>query len=220
MRKVWRFSGGWTLRYRHRPAIGIKPPRLLAKSDRSMGEMIFIEEPDFKKKMEHLTCHELTHAFSAHLKLPLWLNEGIAMVTVDKYLGHATVRSETLRRLNRPQHRGSAGKYRNLPAMSKEVAVYHYVRGYWITRFLMDTHPGLLKELLQKKHHHRLIEKKIAAALGVSNKTFWEAVDERVIAHFGENSIPSEPQGEADGRQPLRSGCIGESPAAASRRSP
>ena len=128
------------------------------------------------------------------------------MVTVDRYFGRATVKSETLRRLNHPQHRGSAGKYRNLPAMSKEVAVYHYVRGYWITRFLMDTHAGLLKELLQKKHRHRLIEKKIASALGVSNRAFWEVVDERVIAHFGENSIPGEPQGEADGRQPLRSG--------------
>jgi len=37
-RKMWKFSGGWTLQYSKRPVFGVKPPRLLEKVDRSIGD--------------------------------------------------------------------------------------------------------------------------------------------------------------------------------------
>ncbi len=33
----WRFSGGWTLPHSKRPAVGIKPPRLIAETDRGLA---------------------------------------------------------------------------------------------------------------------------------------------------------------------------------------
>ena len=35
--------------------------------------------PNLLEKIQHLTCHELVHACTAHLRLPFWLNEGIAV---------------------------------------------------------------------------------------------------------------------------------------------
>jgi len=69
---------------------------MIEKSDRSIGARLFVEEPDINNKIQHFTCHELVHACSSHLRLPMWLNEGIAMVTVDRFVGEQTVRMDTL----------------------------------------------------------------------------------------------------------------------------
>jgi hypothetical protein len=45
-----------------------------------MGERIFIKEPDLNSKLAFIGGHELTQAFSAFLRLPLWLDGGIEMV--------------------------------------------------------------------------------------------------------------------------------------------
>jgi len=126
----------------------------------------------------------MTHAFSANLKLPLWLNEGIAMVTVDKYFGRSTVKSNTLQSLNPNRRRRSVVNYRNLSEMKRENIIYAYVRGYWIVRFLMDMCPGLLNDLMKKKQSHRAIEKKIASALNISRKAFCDEIDCAVVDYF------------------------------------
>jgi hypothetical protein len=197
-RKLWRFAGGLTLRYRNNPAVGIKPPRLLALCDASIGEKIFIKEPDLNKKTEHLLCHELTHAFSASLMLPMWLNEGLAMLSVDRYFGRETVRPDSLLSLSNRIHRTKMRDYRALSKMSKETVVYHYVRGYWLTRFLLDTHPELLRELLKKKHTHRTIERKIAVTLGMPHSFFRKMIDEEIVAHFGKMPAAGESETEAN----------------------
>jgi len=98
-RRTWLYSAAWTQRYGRRVAIGVKPPRLLAQSDRNIantGVRMFVEEKDMKANVQHVACHELVHACSAHLGLPTWLNEGIATVTVDRFLARPTIRQETL----------------------------------------------------------------------------------------------------------------------------
>ena len=200
-RKTWRLAGGLTLRYRHNPAVGIKAPRLLALCDTSMGEMIFSKEPDLNKRMEHILCHELTHAFSAGLMLPLWLNEGIAMLAVDRYFAGTTVRPDSLQTLNNRHHKMKSGDYRKLPRMSKDAFVYHYVRGYWLTRFLSEAHPELLNEFLKKKYPYRAMERKIAVVLGMNYRSFWETIDERIIEHFEKRTHADESLGGANERQ-------------------
>jgi hypothetical protein len=73
-RRTWPLSAAWTQRYGRRVAIGVKPPRLLEQSDRSIGVRMFVEEKDMKVNVQRVTCHELVHACSAHLRLPMWLN--------------------------------------------------------------------------------------------------------------------------------------------------
>lgn len=68
VRRTWPYSAAWTQRYGSRVAIGVKPPRLLEHSDAGTSLRIFVEEKDAEIKIQHVTCHELVHACSAHLK--------------------------------------------------------------------------------------------------------------------------------------------------------
>jgi hypothetical protein len=184
IRRSWRYSGGWSLLYRNAPVVGIKPARLLLENDRSLGILIFGKEPDLNRTIEHITCHELTHAFSAHLRLPVWLNEGIAMMSVDSLLEKQTVRQDTLALLEQRRRRKWTRDYRDLQRLKADDLVYHYVRGYWITRFFSARHPELLKGLLTKKHRHKTLEKKLARALGLRRRAMWKRIDAMVVEHF------------------------------------
>ncbi len=184
VQRVWSFSGGWFQRYRKKLVIGIKSIGQLAKLDTSIGKKIFVDEDDLRKKLENIACHEITHAFSCHLKLPLWLNEGIAMVTVDALRGKPTVKNSSLDLLKPAARQRAPLKYRKILNAEKDVIAYHYARGYWITRFLLDTQSGLMKEVLNKKLRYQQLEKMIASGFNTSTKNFWRKIDQMVIEHF------------------------------------
>ena len=129
-RRTWEFSAAWTLRYGRRVVIGIKPPRLLELSNKRVGAYMYEPETDVQAKMRQLTCHELIHACSATLRLPAWLNEGLAFVTVDRCLGKRTIRLDTLDMLRRIQPKEPPPGYRELVRLEPELIAYHGVRGY------------------------------------------------------------------------------------------
>jgi hypothetical protein len=153
-RRTWPYSAAWTQRYGRRVAIGVKPPRLLEQSDRSIGVRMFVEEKDMKVNVQHVTCHELVHACSAHLKLPMWLNEGIATVTVDRFLERATIREETLAFMRGFLPKAAPPTYRELSRMglfaqgstaNVSRAIAHGWRGdcvSWYARVLARAVPG------------------------------------------------------------------------------
>ena len=182
--RMWIFVGGWQQQFGRRRVVGIKPTRLLETSNRSIGEQIYIHEPDFEIKVQHLACHELTHAFTAHLRLPAWLNEGLAMVSVDQFVGKPTIKLETLKSLHLSPGQSGTSSYRKVDLRNSSAAIYTYVRGYWITRFLEETQPGLLKSLLAKRIRHTDLETKIALSLNLDRQEFWRRIDRMVIAHF------------------------------------
>jgi len=186
VKKLWKYAGGWAQQYGKRRTIGVKPPRLIEVANRSMGERIFITEDDMSKKVQHITCHELTHAFTAHLKLPMWLNEGLAMVAVDRFFGKPTVKHDTIESLARSSQRTSPGRYRKLTVDDPDAIVYQYVRGYWLTRYIEDTQPELLRNLLSQRSSHRELESKVAAAYGMRREKFWSNIDEVLVSHFGQ----------------------------------
>jgi hypothetical protein len=184
VKRTWRFAGGWMQRYGKRCAVGVKPPRLIEVADRSMGERIFVEEKSFEQKVQLVTCHELTHAFAAHLRLPMWFNEGLAMVTVDKTFGTSTVRENTLQVLQHSKDKQSPGMYQSVSMKDPDSLIYHTVRGYWITRYLLDTRPDLLKSLLDQRESHEALEVKIASSYGMDRGDFWKSIDDILVAHF------------------------------------
>jgi hypothetical protein len=183
-RNLWKYAGGWAQRYGKRRAVGVKPPRLIQAADRSIGERIFVKNEDMGEKVQHVTCHELVHAFTAHLKLPMWLNEGLAMLTVDRYAGKPTVRPETLETLARAPQGTGPGRYRKLRVRDRDGMVYHVVRGYWLTRYIEDTRPGWLKGILERRYRHKTLESKVASAYGMEDTQFWHDVDGMVVSHF------------------------------------
>jgi hypothetical protein len=135
-RKTRPYSAGWTQRYGRRVAIGIRPPRLLEVSDKSIAAYMYAEEKDPNAKTRHLTCQELVHAASAHPALPAWLNEGLAAVTVDRFMGKPTIRKASLDLVRRFQPKVAPPSYRQLARMQAEAIAYHAVRGCWIVRLL------------------------------------------------------------------------------------
>jgi hypothetical protein len=188
IQKVWEMAGGWTQRYGQRRVIGIKPPRLLWEVDAGLRERIFVRR-DADEWVQHNACHELVHACSDHLRLPTWLHEGLAMVTVDRFAGRPTVKAETLAALaSGPGETGPRGRVGALSA-DPEALVYLAVRGYWITRYLAEVEPALLKGQLARPQSHEALEGALAAGLGMNGEEFRDQIDAVVATHFeeGEN---------------------------------
>lgn len=185
-RRLWQVAGGWQQQYGQRRTVGIKTPRLILQSDSGIGDRVFIREADVDERVQHITCHELVHAFTSDLKLPVWLHEGLAMVTVERYVGKATIRRETLDALRRSSNEAGAGSYRGVNLKDPGAVVYLYVRGYWITRYLEETQPGRLKSLLARRYSHRELESQVASACGMGCEEFWRKIDGIVAAHFGQ----------------------------------
>jgi len=194
-RRTWPYSAAWTQRYGRRVAVGVKPPRLLEQSDRGIGVRMSVEEKDMKVNVQHVTCHELVHACSAHLRLPMWLNEGIATVTVDRFLGRPTIRRETLEFMRDFSPKASPPTYRELSRLGGEAIAYHGMRGYWLVRYLEEAHPGFLKRMLSLPQDAKAIERETVTQLGMEPENFWSEIDDRVVGHF-------ETKGAGDQKEP------------------
>ena len=181
-RRLWQVAGGWQQQYGRRRAIGVKTPRLLSRGDSRLGDRIFIREGDVDNKVQHITCHELVHAYTAHLKLPVWLHEGLAMLTVDRFFERPTIKSETIEALHRSP--GNTNGARKLDLKDPDAVVYLYVRGYWLTRYIEETRPELLKSLFARRYSHNELENQIVSAYGMERQRFWGEIDGTVAAHF------------------------------------
>jgi hypothetical protein len=181
-RRLWQVAGGWQQQYGRRRTVGIKTPRLLSQGDSGLGDRIFILERDRASQVQRITCHELVHAYTAHLKLPAWLHEGLAMLTVDRFFERPTIKSETIETLHRLP--GNTNGARKLDLKDPNAVIYLYVRGYWLTRYIEETQPELLKGLLVRRYSHEELEGKIAAACGMECQRFWREMDRTVAAHF------------------------------------
>jgi hypothetical protein len=184
VKRMWGYSAGWAQRYGRRRAVGVKPPRLVELTDRSVGAEIFVKEPDAARQVQNVTCHELTHAFTGHLRLPIWLNEGLAQLMVDEVYDTVTVRSDTLSMLEDPPVKPGPGNYRRLRAGDTKALAYHFVRSYWLTRYLRETSPGTLPGLLSSRKRARALEREVASACGMEAATFWLRVDGTLLSHF------------------------------------
>jgi len=183
LQKLWAMAGGWTQFYGKRRTVGVKPPRLLQTVDNRFRERIFAPR-QVEEWVQHNTCHELVHAFTGHLRLPTWLHEGLAMVTVDRLAGRPTVRAETLEALARPATGSRPEEGYGQRSIDREGLIYLAVRGYWVTRYLDETQPALLRRRLGRRLPHDVLESTLAAELGMDQKPFWSRIDAMVVSHF------------------------------------
>lgn len=180
----WQFAGGWSQRYGTRQVVGIKAPHLIAVTPETMGESIFVKEENFNQKFLSIVCHELTHACSSHLNLPTWFNEGLAMVGVDHCLGKQTVLQNTLELLDTQNNGRAAADQINMKTQSREQIILLYVRGYWLTRYLVETRPELVTEILSGRIVTQEIDLQIAAALDIPQDKFWPMIDPILASQF------------------------------------
>ncbi|MHC4943280.1 MAG: hypothetical protein ACYTG7_09710 [Planctomycetota bacterium] len=184
VKKLWRYAGGWSQQFGARHVAAVKPARLIEQADRSLGQRIFVQEENIEEKVRHTACHELTHALTSQLKLPNWLNEGLAMVGVDRCFEKSTVQPATLDLLEGGKKTGDQVIKLRITEGRKDAIVQLYVRGYWTTRFLDEAHPDLLKSVLSGRRSHEALEAELAAGLGVDRAAFWEQTLGCAAAHF------------------------------------
>ena len=154
--KRWPKLTGWTAP--HCPTCVVKTPALVELSGRKTGSKMYIQETNSGNIVQVAICHELVHAFSIHLNLPVWLNEGIAMYTADKFAGKTTVKTETLKIIEDYPHKNRSTSYTNLMNGDDDSIIYNYVRGYWLTRYLEHNYPGFIRSLLVNRPSKRKIE--------------------------------------------------------------
>jgi hypothetical protein len=145
---------------------------------------MYVEEKDMALNVQHVTCHELVHACSAHLRLPPWLNEGIATVTTDHYLGRPTIRRETLDLVRDYAPKGPSVSYRALSRMQGEAIAYYGVRGYWLVHYLEEQRPGFLRRAFSLRQDAATIECETAKELGMEPESFWREIDDVLVSYF------------------------------------
>jgi hypothetical protein len=182
--RIWPLAGGWELSMGGRRTVGVKPPRLLASASSSVGKEIFEPDPSVEEKFRSVLCHELTHAFTSHLKLPAWLKEGLAMATVDEYFGRRTVRLDTLAVLETSAGRLTPRGRVRLDVRDRESLVYLYVYGYWLTRYVLETAPDTLRSLLQRRRAVDEVESSLASGLRLTVDEFRTKIDLLLAHHF------------------------------------
>ena len=163
--RTFPLAGGWMMPWRGRPAVGVKPPELLAQSQVGLGDRLFEPVPDLLEKVRHLTSHEFTHACTAHLKLPPWLNEGLAMRTVDHMVGHPTVLEATRALAHSDLATLDSRSYRRVGPGDQDALIRLYATGYWATRQLEEKRPSVLGELLQRRRSARDVTQRAGGAL-------------------------------------------------------
>ena len=181
-KRVWPLAGGWEQQFGARRTVGVKPPRLLPGGDGPMGERLFLPVPDMDDKVAHTTCHETTHALTSHLKLPSWLKEGVAMVAVERYFNCRTVRPATLARLATAPPTPQPSD--RLPDQDLDAMAAIYARGYWLTRYLDEVHPRLLRDLLARRRPRRELEAQVAHACGLEADALWSEIDGILVDYF------------------------------------
>jgi hypothetical protein len=170
---IWPYAGGWSVQYGRRGVAGVKPPRLLVTADRTLGERFFAQGRTLDEIAETVTCHELTHVFTYHLRLPNWLREGVATLAMEHYLGRRIVRTDTLDQLA-----VAAQAEGRQQADQRQALILLYARGYWLTRLIDETKPDLLLELLAVRMPGKALDDKVAAAFGGTEPArFWQEVD-------------------------------------------
>jgi len=178
-RRIWPWIGGWQQSYPGGiAAIGIKPPRLIEQSDRSLGEQLFKQLEDPWQKTISLLSHELTHACSHPLRLPAWLNEGLAMAAADHVLEMDTVL---------PQSRALISEERLTPKRMRQAVLGRdheallslYASGYWLVRWMETNEPELLIELLSSRRNPKLVHRMLEKALECPSGALWSCVQTR-----------------------------------------
>ncbi len=125
----------------------------------------------------------------------MWLNEGLAVLAVDRLLGRPTVKTDTLDVVARSASGKPIRRVNTVNEKNQDAVVALYIRGYWIARYLEEVRPGLLERLLTRRRRHAELEGQIANALGMSREAFWNSIGGIVASHFGQPSTPGEQLG-------------------------
>lgn len=174
---VWRWVSGWTLTYWDRTVIAIKPLAGLEQTMRSSGTPLLADT--VAQRLASCAVHELTHACTPHLLATPWLNEGVALLSVDRF---ATRPSFTLTSLSTLQSFRPPKAYRQLGRFNQAEVVAFYRLSYWLSRYVQEAHPSMFRAWLVRP---KRLEAELADLFQVERHSLWHSVPERLQTYFG-----------------------------------
>lgn len=183
-RRMWRIIGGVAGQRGKVPVIGLKSLEYFKQSDPMVGRLIYQKNLDDLEAYRCIVCHELTHTALLSVGPPRWLNEGVAMLTVDQMSRGNSVREGTRLSLQVPRlSREPRLTYRcffpNVVSMFET-----YARSYWFVRYFMEHVPGLMLAFLHNRYHYGRVRKVIADSLGTSRMDVWSVLVREASEYF------------------------------------
>lgn len=111
------------------------------------------------------------------------------MVSVDRLRGRPSVQRETLDLMNALSSSSTPSGYPRTSLRDAESWVYMYARGYWLTHYLVEHQPKLLRDFLSRRRTNAEIEDEVAAEFGKSSTEFWSGIDAELVAYYRENAL-------------------------------
>ena len=71
-----------------------------------------------------------------------------------------------------------------MKTQTKEQVILLYVRGYWLTRYLVEKSADLFRDLLAETSSKNEIENCVAEELNISRDRFWQQLDPILTEYF------------------------------------
>lgn len=150
VKRFYNRAGGMTLQMYGGAFIWLRPPDAYAYVDRTVGNLLFGKIDDPIEKLQFVFVHELTHAYIGNRRLEAWLNEGLAMTTVDDYFRKCTVLEDVLEKFVKDHRNYTLISYNRMAGAKAENIAFTYAFGYWATRYIEAVYPDLIRNALAK----------------------------------------------------------------------
>lgn len=174
--------GGITYKRDNINFIMAKPIEVYSNIESGIGKMVYkrIRKNETIYKISICLC--IVDTFSSSFRLPLWIKEGIKIVTIEKIIGKQLVKNDSLFLLKE-----KTGQTINCITINEKdndiMLAYNYVKGYWTVRYLEENYPGFLKETFKEYKGEEIVEQ-IRLKLGLNHESFWEKLDELLYESY------------------------------------
>lgn len=181
-KEVWRYSPAWAMFY----TVFIKTPNHIQKTDKSRFKLLF-NDISSENRLANIVCHELAHIATRDLRLPIWLSEGVSILTAEKYINIQTVKIDTLNYINLTDTLNEFDTIFTSKSLKRDITIYS--KGYWATRFLFENNPNLFYGLLKKQNSERKITKEISAIYQIKGDDFWRSFGRIIYKYYSSNLL-------------------------------
>ena len=177
IRKNWRAVSHFQRKY---PIILLKPIETYEKINNSIGSLIYAEIKEEKEQFLIALCAQLVK-ICIPSEIPLWITEGISAITLENFIKKPRYKNESIQILKK--HCKMIKNVHDFFKVSDICIAYNYVKSYWTVRYLEENYPGFLKETFKKFKGEEIVEQ-IRLKLDLSQKSFWEQLDELLYENY------------------------------------
>ena len=183
IRKRLIYSRSLIIKEKNVANILIKPIKVYDEITYAIGELILKKHKNIEKTFKMRLYSVIVTTSLSSLNLSIWLNQGVTLYTIDRYIGEKIVKEETINMLNDTKYKKIYGI--NSIDVDDQTLAYNHVKGYWTINYLEENYPGFLKEILKSSKVN--LEREIMSKIGLntnSEEEFWIKLDNKLCDYF------------------------------------